>query len=162
MKDLAAACKRTSEVKKYNKMSAAQHQLEGAIANLFVGNWPAAITLAGAAEGILPAHDQHEDLFSLATKKGPEVFGYSSREISDKLNELRDWLKHHQKSNPAFTVEQEISQDDVVSIVMRAYTRFYAHNLPVEPNEALSEHLLVFENWFRTNYADWLSQNKRT
>ncbi len=141
-------------------MSAAQHQLEGAIANLFSGNWPAAITLAGAAEGVLPQHEKHDDIYSMATKMGPEIFGHSSKEISDKLNELRDWLKHHQKDNPNFRTNQTISQNDVVSIVMRAYTRFRAHNLPIEQNEALSEHLLVFENWFRENYLDWLSDTK--
>ena len=161
MRELANTCKRTDVGKEYDKMLAAQHQLEGAITNLFLGNWPAAITLAGAAEGILPVHEKYDDLFSTATKRGPQVFGHSSKEIADKLNELRDWLKHHQSDNPNRSDKQIITQDDAVSVVMRAYTRFCAHNQPVGLNESLSEHLFVFENWFRKNYPDWLQDKNK-
>jgi hypothetical protein len=140
-----------------DKIQAAQHQLEGAIANLFLGNWPAAITLAGAAEEILPSHEIHGDLFTVARKNGPKRHDRSEGEIADILNELRNWLKHHQTGEKEnFKTHQEIRQEDAVIMVLRAYTRFCAYHAPIGQNEILSEHIGVFETWFRKNYADWL------
>jgi hypothetical protein len=154
--ELAKNCPRTSASKKISKIQAAQHQLEGAIANLFLGNWSAAITLAGAAEDILPNHQDYGDLFTVAKTNGPARHGRSEKEIAELLNEVRNWLKHHQMGSKEFKADIEVTQIDAVVMVLRAYTRFCAHHAPIEKNEILSEHLGIFENWFRENYADWL------
>ena len=149
MRDLAASCARTQVVKTHDKLSAAQHQLEAAIADLFVGNWPSAITLAGAAEDILPPHEARPDLFTVAKGLSGKRFNESPKEIVEVLNEKRNWLKHDQSRDLKDT--QTFTQEDAVIMILRASTRFDAHN-----NGVQSENLAIFREWFRTHYGDWL------
>jgi len=152
--DLASECRRTSDARQYSKLDAAQHQLEAAIAKLFLGNWPAAITLAGAAEDVLPPKSDKADLFSVAKTLGEARHGKTPKEIADLLNETRNWLKHDQQNTTSPI--QDITQEDAVIMVLRAATRFGAHHAPLEPEEALCEALVVFRQWFTTQYRDWL------
>lgn len=156
MKELARLCKRTEETVVFDKLSAAQHQIEGAIANLFLGNWPAAITLAGAAEEILPSHSTNVDFFTFVKKRAAEDNNRSEKEIADILNEQRNWLKHDQIGNPNFKATQTFSQGEAVSVIVRACSRLYAHLHPMATDEVLSENIWIFESWLRLNYADWL------
>ena len=160
MIELARVCKRTDTVQEYDQIQAAQHQLEGAIANLFMGNWPAAITLAGAAEDILPPHDSNIDFFSFIKVRAATDHGRSEKQIADMLNELRNWLKHDQTKRSNYKAVQEITQADAIVMILRAHSRFYSHHAPVEKNEILSENLEVFTTWFRANYSDWLEEQK--
>ncbi len=68
MTTLATICSRSDEIQSYDPLTAAQHQIEGAIHNLFIGNWVSAITLAQAAEGILPPHSLYPDIMKLKSK----------------------------------------------------------------------------------------------
>jgi hypothetical protein len=147
-------CTRTGETQSYNKLQAAQHQIEGAIANFFLGNWPSTITLAGAAEDILPPNDQFDDLFTIARKFGPEKFGKSEKEIADLLNGKRNWLKHNNVNHDQDLV---FAQEDALSMLIRAVTRLQAHLAPFEPGEQISEHIAEFEFWCRKHYADWIN-----
>ena len=154
MKELAKYCARTEIKLTITKLQAAQNQLEGAIANLFLGNWPAAITLAGAVEDSLPTIDAQSDFYTEAKKSGADVFKKTEKNISDEMNELRNWLKHDKTE-----ITKEITQQDVLVMVLRAYSRFRAHHEPIEPDAVLSESFGVFEHWLSKNYPDWISGN---
>jgi hypothetical protein len=158
MKVLASNCKRTNSKRSYDQISASQHQLEGAIANLFLGNWPAAITLAGAAEDILPPHEKYRDMMSVL----PEVainHKTKTKDLADIMNEKRNWLKHDKSKDPKAQQQQEFSQEDAVIMIYRALTRFAAHHMPITSNEILSEHIAVFHNWMAMNYNEYLPRS---
>jgi hypothetical protein len=121
MIDLARNCIRTNEKKTVDKYSAALEQLESAIYNFFLERWPSSITLAGAAEYMLPPGLGDEDLFVLAKSNLPRLLSMTETETITALNEHRDWLKHVQMDKP---VSIEIDQDDVIIMIMRAYLRF--------------------------------------
>jgi hypothetical protein len=151
---LATICRRSDETKSYDPLTAAQHQLEGAIHNLFIGNWVSAITLSQAAEGILPQHPVYPDIMKLK----PEVavkFGVSEKAISDTMNEKAKWLRHDKSSDPNAMRKIQISQLDAVIMILRAFTRFAAHHMPIAPNEVLSEQIFEFQKWLRIYYPDY-------
>ncbi len=151
---LASICKRSEEVVSYDPITAAQHQLEGAIHNLFIGNWVSAITLAQAAEGILPQHPVYPDFMKLKPRVA-ENLGVSERFISDTMNKKAKWLRHDKSSDPNASEKIEISQLDAAIMILRAFTRFAAHHMPIGPNEVLSEQIFEFQKWLRTNYPDF-------
>ena len=146
MKQLAQSCPRIAVPRRLTKTEAAQQQLEAAIANLFLGNWACAITLAGAAEYMLPDIESKLDLFKFGKTKLAPRFGMTEKEFISFANEQRDWLKH-----PQVDREEHIflSQDDAIIMILRAYTRLHA----VVDNK--SEHMVIFENWLEQNYAEF-------
>jgi hypothetical protein len=151
---LAEQCKRTNEVHTFDKLQASQHQLEGSIANFFLGNWPAAITLAGAAEEILPPNEANADIITIAKGRALTNYNRSERDIVGLLNEQKNWLKHH---NTSHSETQDFAQENALCMILRALSRLQAHLAPFEPNEHISENIMAFECWFRTHYQDWLS-----
>ena len=156
MKELAQACLRTTVAKSMTKTEAAQQQLEGAIANLYLGNWACAITLAGAAEDVMPSPPNEADLFTTALKLGQEQYHLSSTAIVSMYNEKRNWLKHHQTGNADLKLSQDFRQEDAVIIILRAYTRFAAIT------KSASEHITGFDSWLQKNYSDWLSSSEES
>lgn len=154
MKQLAQNCTRTSVARTYTKLDAAQHQLEGAIANFFLGNWPSAITLAGAAEEAIPAHEKYPDLIKVAKSLGPSKYGKTEKEILQLFNEQRNWLKHNGTNHAE---NMEFFQENALTMIIRALSRLQAHYAPFEPNEYISDGIAVFELWVRNHYADWYS-----
>ena len=159
MNNLAENCELVDKPRSMTKLDAAYHQLEGAIVSLFLGNWAASITLAAAAEGILPPKTGVDDLFQTAKKYGPAMYQKTETEIGDLLNEKKHWLKHHQTSRPDYKSSQDICQVDAVVMVVRALTRLNAHEMPIGANEILSERILEFQKWFKQNFPDWLSSS---
>ncbi len=155
MKMLASNCQRTDSKRSYNQVSASQHQLEGAIANLFSGNWLAAITLAGAAEDILPPHENFPDIMSTLPDVATD-HQTNTKVLADIMNEKRNWLKHDKSKDPNARQLQEFSQEDAVIMILRALTRFAAHNMPIATDEILSEHIAIFQNWVAVNYTEYL------
>ncbi len=156
MKELAQNCSRAHDAKMYSKLQAAQHQLEGAIASFFLGNWPAAITLAGAAEEAIPPHEKFQDFIQIAKSLGPSKHGKSEKEIIQLFNEQRNWLKHNSNGHPE---SMEFFQENALTMIMRALTRLQARYAPFEPNEHISESIAVFELWVRDHYTDWINFN---
>ncbi|MGB8313336.1 MAG: hypothetical protein WCE69_02505 [Aestuariivirga sp.] len=154
MKVLAENCLRTDITRTMNKVEAAQQQMEGAIANLLLGNWACAITLAGAAEDVLPKPTEENDLFCTAQKVGSQKHSVTPQKIVSMFNEKRNWLKHDQSDNHHFKATQDFSQEDAVIMVLRAYTRFLAIA------KSNSEHVAVFEDWFRKHYSDYLNHSE--
>ena len=154
MTTLATICRRSDEIKSYDPLTAAQHQLEGAIHNLFIGNWGSAITLAQAAEGILPQHPVYPDMMKLKPKVA-ENLGVSEKVISDTMNEKAKWLRHDKSSDPNAMKKIQISQLDVAIMILRAFSRFAAHHMPIAPEEILSEQIFEFQKWLRIHYPDY-------
>ena len=155
MKQLAAACSKTTAARSYDQLTVAQHQLEGAIANLFLGNWPTAITLAGAAEEILPEHQTYKSLIEVAKADFAKKHNMKSNEIANIMNKQRNWLKHDKSSDPNAESNMDFSQEDAIIMIVRALTKLKAHHAPFDENEALSGHVLVFEDWCKSNYPEY-------
>lgn len=156
MLELAKACKRTDVPVTLTKLDAAQQQLEGAIQQLFFGNWACAVTLAGAAEGILPETGKCDDIFSVARHLAVEDHGRKEKEFSTNANKLVHWLKHNQKDKPNFAPTYSIEQEDAVRLILRAYSRFSVHLTPLAPNQAPSKILHIFDQWFQQVFPDWM------
>ncbi len=133
-------------MKQYDKLQAAQHQLEGAIANLFLGNWPAAITLAGAAEDILPIVEGRSDAFKLLQLSFSLSYNLNESEINAKLNEKRNWLKHKTEN---LSKTQNFTQADAIVMIIRALSRYSAHEDPPQKGEVINEAMSVFWHWYK-------------
>jgi hypothetical protein len=147
--EFAGNCKRTDVVKQYDKLRAAQHQLEGAIASLFLGNWPAAITLAGAAEEILPLRESKPDFLSTLQASFSSREGLTESEVNSMLNEKRNWLKHKTES---LSTSQGFSQADAVFMILRALSRYSAYEEPPKNGEVINQAMSVFYDWFTAQY----------
>ncbi len=154
MTTLANNCGRSDESKTYDPLLAAQHQLEGAIHNLFIGNWVSAITLAQAAEGILPQHSLYPDFMKLKGDVAAKL-GTTEKVISDTMNKKAKWLRHDKSSDPNAAKDIQITQLDATIMILRAFTRFAAHHMPIAPNEILSEQIFEFQKWLKLNYPDY-------
>jgi hypothetical protein len=134
-------------------------QLEAAIEHLKEGNWPCAVTLAGAAEGCLPDHEgsgframvnvglsrigKGDDLGIEAGKLGI----VDKTDLISALNGERDWLKHFNRDQPE---TWQIVQDDAVIMIFRAMSKLHAHR------EITTPALEWFEQYMRSEYAHFL------
>jgi len=153
VKQLASLCTRTDELVIFSKFEVAKHQLDAAIYNLFLGNWPASITLAGAAEEVLPRPVDKDDLFAFLKKRVALDESIDAKAVGAALNELRNWSKHF--DTPAKT-DQQYSQIDAVSMILRAHSRLYFQETAAEHNYYSTTAQEVFVDWFKANYRDWL------
>ena len=153
MDQLAKSCSRTNEKQKLNKISAAQQQLEGSIAEMFLGNWACSITLAGAAEGMLPEPLEKKDVFAVSRDHAVSELKLSQKDAVTQLNDKRDWLKHTQSNAPRPSLE--IDQLDALIMIFRAYSRF------VIATEAKSNMITIFENWAQQHYPEWVQGNRK-
>jgi hypothetical protein len=100
------------KVIKTTKQLAATRQIQAAIAHFRKDDYECAITLAAAAEGLLPPTDEPH-IFSIL-KASPL---YKDIEINRFIN----WLKHPTPPN-----EASISEFETALIIMRAITKLYA------------------------------------
>lgn len=149
MNELAKNCSRTTEAQTLSKVDAAQQQLEGAIANLFLGNWACAITLAGAAEDMLPAVEGKEDLYRVAKSIGSNHFQMNDGEMRILLNDQLVWLKHKTVDKPKLMAFQ---QDDAIIMIIRAYTRLQTTIEKTSPNMDL------FVEWISKEYPSYMTE----
>ena len=140
---LAESCVRTEQVKRVDKISAAQEQIEGAITNLFLGNWSCAITLAGAAEGMLAAPVFGVDLFTLGKTEIAEQLKLPEKDFVEIVNKQLYWLKHLTEKLPVIL---DFDQIDVIIMILRAYTKFYALT------SKKSDDMLIFESWLKHHF----------
>jgi hypothetical protein len=94
------------------KKLAAHRQIHAAIAHLYKSELECAITLAAAAEGLLPDTEE------------PHIFAYLRKHPSYKEidhNQSINWLKHKEEPDIAILFEREAA-----IIVARAMTKFAA------------------------------------
>ncbi len=142
MKELAENCRVTCVKISLTKTEAAQQQLEGAINNFFLGNWACAITLAGAAESMLPPVEGKDDLFETAKSIGLNKLEIGESTAVTLINKERDWLKHLTTNSPSIMTLQ---QDDAILMILRAFTRLKA-NL-----DKSSIYMDTFVEWLESN-----------
>lgn len=115
--------------------SAAIEQLTDAIMAWKKGHFASAITLAGAAEEILPA--QPDTLFDrLKSRRFPadvnkEFAALSSDERGRHFNGTRNWLKHHIENGPT----RNIDNHDAELMIARALHRLLRCGFNVRSSE---------------------------
>jgi hypothetical protein len=101
-----------------DRRSAATNQLIAASEMFFAGRYDCAITLAGAAEGMMEGRGP---LFTRMKSEVPEelqdVVGRTEAERVTYLNRLRDWLKHHKMPDQIV-----IERHDAEMMISRAIT----------------------------------------
>lgn len=107
-----------------SKRNASFRQLMGAIDNYEAGHYECAITLAGAAEGLLPPTDQPH----LFQKLAAWFVSLPSATAADSPNAMTNWLKH--PSGPATAT---ISELEVLLTIQRAISKFNAVHNGVTP-----------------------------
>jgi hypothetical protein len=119
------------------KIVAASRQADAAIDALEAGHYDVAITLAGAAEGMLPEGD-NQTLFAVMrdNSKAHEVF--DRKDWLSVLNMERDWLKH---LTPNWPDTLYLELDDAAFMVARAISK-----IPV-----WSDRMVAFKEWYMSN-----------
>ena len=107
--------------RRITKKEAAVRQINAAIRHLYNEDYECAVTLAGAAEGMLPDTDEARYIFKeLAGVETPPEFK-DQRDWIAWLNAARDWLKH---TTPHRGDEWNLTEMDVVIMVLRAVSTF--------------------------------------
>jgi hypothetical protein len=119
-----------------SKAEGARRQVEEAIKALERGNFDIAITLAGAAEGMLKRSGHHMWSFML---RSPQAAAFDKTELIKFLNAERDWLKHPNseadgtktltRAHAAFMIVRAMSKLKTWSPRMKRFKRWYEDNL---------------------------------
>lgn len=104
---------------KLTKQQGAHRQVQAAIVALRDGDFDVAITLAGAAEGMLPEKED-QPLFSGVVESPNRPDSISRKKLIQMLNLERDWLKH---SSPQFPDQIEINLFEASHMIARAMSR---------------------------------------
>lgn len=104
---------------KLTKESGAIRQIEAAIEALEMGRFECAVTLAAAAEGMLPEKPD-QALFSGLVDHPKRPAHITRKQFITVLNLERDWLKH---ATPDFPPEMEITLSDAAFMIIRAMAR---------------------------------------
>ncbi|MER8447602.1 hypothetical protein NKH52_30995 [Mesorhizobium sp. M1066] len=119
------------------RKEAASNQISLAIRLFHEEEFAGAITLALAAEGQMPpTMSPHV----LKTSKDKAVPFMAERDFVSKMNEVRDWLKHHKDPE-----EMHIYEIEAFFAVARATSKFcavYDHSTP---------EIETFVAWYRAN-----------
>jgi hypothetical protein len=121
---------------KISKAEGASRQVEKAIKALERGDFDIAVTLAGAAEGMLKRSGRHMWSFMLQSPKAAE---FDKRKLIDFLNAERDWLKHPTpnagatktfiRAHAAFMIVRAMSKLETWSPRMNRFKRWYEGSL---------------------------------
>ena len=125
-----------------SKAGAAGRQVEGAIAALEQGDFDIAVTLAGAAEGMLERTGPHMWSFTL---NSPQAAAFDRKELVSFLNAERDWLKHPtQSAGETIT----LTRAHAAVMIVRAMSKL----------ETWSLRMYDFRRWFEGNLDDVLRE----
>jgi hypothetical protein len=116
-----------------SKKEAALRQIGIAIKLLVQGEYEAAITLAGAAEGMMVAGGMPTPMFESLRERRPADFATETKWVSF-LNETLYWLKHNSDQG-----SRTISEFDAWLMISRALTKYHGTfgEKPDEEVEAL-------------------------
>src|ERR1700730_9309004 len=99
------------------KQLAAARQIAAAIEHLSKREFECAITLAAAAEGLLPPTDEPHIFSGLKDYIPPEEFKYLD------FNKVVNWLKHYKPEDPD---PFSFPESEAVLLIQRAITKFIA------------------------------------
>jgi hypothetical protein len=118
-----------------SKAEGASRQVEEAIKALERGNFDIAVTLAGAAEGMLKRSGRHMWSYML---QSPQAAAFDEKkELVPFLNAQRDWLKHTSggdtmtltRAHAALMIVRAMSKLETWSPRMKRFKRWYVGNL---------------------------------
>lgn len=131
----------STSVLKVSKVEAARRQTEAAIDALEKGNFDIAITLAAAAEGMLP--DDAGVALWPTMKDNPKAIAIfkSPKRWADILNQDVHWLKHQTKDYPSAL---EFTAEGASFVVARAISKL----------DPWSERMKDFSVWFLREIVD--------
>jgi hypothetical protein len=118
-----------------SKKETALRQIKIALQQLNADEYEAAITLAGAAEGMLETGGFPTPLFENLKERRPPDFATEKEWISD-LNRTRDWLKHNGNQKDGM-----VGEFDAWLMISRAITKYHGtyREKPREEVDALVE-----------------------
>jgi hypothetical protein len=121
-----------------SKSEGASRQIEEALKALHRGDFDIAVTLAGAAEGMIERSGMHLWAYIL---NHPRAAEFEKPELIAGLNAARDWLKH-----PTRTARDTLTltRADAVHMIMRAMSKL----------EAWSRQMWQFDDWLKQNVDD--------
>lgn len=137
---------------KASKREVASEQIDHAISSFRDGRYASAVTLAGAGEGVLPNDGNLDGALFHLMKALAARRGITENDIVVSLNRVRNWLKHDDVLPP----EIDIQEEDVVTMILRAYTKFTS----LFGDDAATPLMLEFESWFRGEYQHWLGPRR--
>lgn len=118
------------------KAQGSSRQTEAAIEAFARGDFDIAITLAGAAEGMLERQGPH--MFSFL-RNSPRVQDVEKKDWITALNVERDWLKHSSGSETL-----QVKRGDAAIMIVRAASKL----------EAWSPRMEEFKDWLLNNIND--------
>jgi hypothetical protein len=123
---------------------ASMRQMHAAIEHLHRGEFECAITLAGAAEGMLPDTDRphfRQKVKELSAR--PEI---KAAEGATGPNDYINWLKHGTlvKGGPRFETAT-ITELEMIAVVWRAITKFHA------TYDYQTSQMVSFAKWAKTH-----------
>jgi hypothetical protein len=118
-------------------------QINRAIDHLFQGEYECAITLAGAAEGMLP--ETWKPHFRQRVKRFAELQEIKEEGGATGPNDFKNWLKHGSLNGKRIE-NATIPAEESVGMVYRAITKYHA------VYDDLSPQMLRFVNWM----GEWL------
>jgi hypothetical protein len=121
-----------------SKSQGAARQVEEAVQALERGDFDIAVTLAGAAEGMMGDRSGMREY--MLTHPGAADYFQNEKELGDALNEQVNWLKHStpDRATAIFT------RSDAVRMIMRAMTKL----------DAWTPRMQQFRDWWEANVDD--------
>jgi hypothetical protein len=124
-------------------------QIHCAIEHLHRGDYECAITLAGAAEGMLPDTDEpHFRQRVLGLSKSPEIKAAGG---ATGANDYINWLKHGSIQRGGSRIETAtIPATESVAVVWRAITKYHAVYKDPSPQ------MLSFHRWAK----EWIQADR--
>jgi hypothetical protein len=123
---------------------ASMRQINAAIEHLHRGDFECAITLAAAAEGMLPDTDKPHFLQKVRALEE----SLKDAEGENRANAHINWLKHGKlRDNEARIETATISQLDVIVTIWRAISKFEA--VYVSGDADRTPQMIQFANWTR-------------
>jgi hypothetical protein len=122
-------------------------QINRAIDFAIQGEYECAITLAGAAEGMLP--ETWKPYFYERIKEVPQLARIKEEGGATGPNDFKNWLKHSTLVRGGPRIDNAtIPAEESVAMVYRAVTKFHA------VYDDLSPQMIRFLNWM----GDWLQK----
>jgi hypothetical protein len=125
-----------------SKAEGASRQVEEAIKALERGDFDIAVTLAGAAEGMLERSGHHMWSYML---QSAQAAVFDKRELIEHLNAERDWLKH---PTPSAEATKTFTRAHAAIMIARAMSKL----------ETWSPRMNSFKRWFEGNLEEVLQE----
>lgn len=132
-------------MKLYSQKEAAREQIDMAISAFFNQQYACSITLACAAEEMLPEPPEYPYLFKnmIEVAKSKDI---AASNVINAINVIRNWLKHNKEPDTL-----TITNFDAFHAVLRGVSKYYAYY------SHQSDKMDEFESWIRSNFPDHIN-----